>query len=177
MHRVVIGRTRELRGPDALEQGMAGLAIAVAMTVAVWFGTQLAHMTQTLDAVTLASGAELNEIVYHSVHGQWPSPDDPNIISKSSHGHHAEKLSLGGDGVITAELALGSTSISGALDTADAPGATHGYLSFRPELLGSRAAPTATFLCGYAKPIAAAIATRGANRTTLARKDIPPFCR
>lgn|SRR5574337_130751 len=176
-HRITIGRTREVRGPDALERGAVGMIIAVVMVIAVWFGMQLVHMTQTLDAVTLASGAQISAVIYHAEHGRWPAADERNIVAADSHGSYVKHLTLGEGGVITAELALSpAQGIPSRLD-ADVLGNAHGFLSFRPELLGSTDAPSILFLCGYAKPVVGAIGTAAANRTTLPRKYLPPFCR
>ncbi|WP_276967265.1 hypothetical protein [Metallibacterium scheffleri] len=176
-HQITIGRTREVRGPDALEQGFAGMVIAVAMVIAVWFGIQLAQMTQTLDAVSVAGGPQINAVIYHAVHGRWPSSRNRDIVAADSNGNYVEHLALGEGGVITAELRLGPALGVLTGHGARLPSSIHGFLSFRPELLGSKDAPSISFLCGYAKPVAGAIETTTANRTTLPKKYLPPFCR
>lgn len=176
-HRIVIGRSREVRGPDALERGFAGLIIAAAMVIAVWFGIQLVQMTQTLDAVSLAGGPQINAVLYHAVRGRWPSAGNQDIIAANGQGSYVEHLTLGEGGVITAELMLGPAQ--GVLTGRGArlPSSMQGFLSFRPELLGSKDEPVMTFLCGYAKPVAGAVETAAANRTTLPRRYLPPLCR
>jgi len=176
-HQITIGRTREVRGPDALERGFAGMIIAVAMVIAVWFGVQLIQMTQTLDAVSVAGGPQINAIIYHAEHGRWPSPGNRDIVAADSNGNYVEHLALGEGGVITAELTLGPAQRVLTGRGARLPSSIHGFLSFRPELLGSKDAPSISFLCGYAKPVAGAIETTTANQTTLPRKYLPPFCR
>jgi hypothetical protein len=176
-HRITIGRTREVRGPDALEGGFAGMIIAVAMVIAVWLGIQLVQMTQTLDAVSVTGGSQINAIIYHAERGRWPSPGYRDIVAVHSNGNYVEHLALGEGGVITAELTLGPSQ--GVLSGRGArlPNSIHGFLSFRPELLGSKDAPSISFLCGYAKPVTGAIETTAAGQTTLPRKYLPPFCR
>lgn len=176
LHRVTIGRTREVRGPDALERGFVGVIIAIAMTVAVMFSIHSVRMIQTLDAVTLASGAEIDAIIHRAVHGDWPRADDPNVLGRSVTGRYVTRMTLGDDGLITATLTLGPVHGFGSRhpSTIDA---THGVLAFRPELLGMPEAPTIAFLCGYAKPVTGSAVTSSTNPTTLAEQDLPPFCR
>ncbi len=176
-HRITIGRSREVRGPDALELGFAGLIIAVAMVIAVWFGIQLVQMTQTLDAVAVTRGPQTNAVLYHAEYGRWPSPGNRDIIAAHGQGNYVEHLTLGEGGVITAELMLGPAQ--GVLTGRGVrlPGSMQGFLSFRPELLGSKDAPGISFLCGYANPVAGAVETAAVNRTTIPRKYLPPFCR
>ncbi len=175
-HRVTIGRSREVRGPDALERGFASMIIAVAMVIAVGFGVRLIQMTQTLDAVSIVRGAQINAIVHHAEYGRWPSPGDRHIAAAHTHGSYVEHLALGDGGVITAELTLAPRAILGG-GAASGPDRVHGLLSFRPELLGSKDAPGISFLCGYATRDAGAIGSTGANQTTLPRKFLPPYCR
>lgn len=177
LHRVVIGRSRELRGPDAMEMGVVMAIIALLMLLGACFGRRLLPMVQSLDALSLASGPAYNEVVYHAVHGRWPSPNDPAIIADNSKGMHVSAIALGSDGVITAQLTVNQAQASDAAPSAADANAVRGALSFRPQLLGSRDAPTITFLCGYARPIVGQPATVGANLTTLRKQDLPPFCR
>lgn len=178
LHRVTIGRTREVRGPDGFERGAVGIIIAVVAAIAVWASAHLVHMVQTLDAVSLASSVETNAIVYRAERGHWPEPGTRSINDNHAHGVYATNLRLGQGGVITADLALGRVRFNW---TADVPyrvvHATHGLLSFRPELLGAPDAPAISFLCGYAQPSPGAAVSSGTNRTTLSRQDLPPFCR
>jgi hypothetical protein len=176
-YRTVIGRSRELRGPDALELGFAGMIVAVAMMVAVWFGIQLVRMTQTLDAVTLARGAQINAFLYRAAHGRWPPAGARDIVVGAGKGNYVEHLVLGEGGVVTAELTLGPAPGGQAGRGVRSPGRIHGFVSFRPELLGSQDAPAISFLCGYAAPVAGAVGTTAAGHTTLARADLPPSCR
>ena len=176
-HRISIGHTREVRGPDALEVGFAGMIIAVAMAVAVFFGIQLAQMTQTLDAVSVVEGPQFNAVIYYAEHGRWPSPGSQAIVAADGEGIYAKHLALSDGGVITAELTLDPAQGVLTGHGARLPSSIHGFLSFRPELLGSKDAPSISFLCGYAKPVEGAIETTAANRTTLPRRDLPPSCR
>lgn len=177
MYRVAVGRSRGVRGPDGLEMGIAVVIIATLMVMAAWFGTHLIPMAQAVDAVSLASGPKTNEIIYHAVHGRWPSPDNPHMIGDNGNGRYARNLTLDAGGVITAELVL--DPLAGIRATASAAGARtiHGSLSFRPELLGTRDAPAIVFVCGYAKPVRGPAAMSGVNKTTIDRKFLPPFCR
>jgi hypothetical protein len=160
-----------------MEMGIAVAIIATLMVMAAWFGMRLIPMAQTVDAVSLASGPKTNEVIYHAVHGRWPSPDNPHMIGDNGNGRYARHLTLDAGGVITAELVL--DPVAGSRVAASATGARiiHGSLSFRPELLGNRDAPTIVFICGYAKPVMGRAATSGVNKTTLDRKFLPPFCR
>lgn len=174
LHRVTIGRSRELRGPDALERGFAGVIITLALLLAGWGGAQAMRMSETLEAVSLASGPENDLIVYHAEHGQWPAPGQAGVIGNNINGLHVRTLSLAEDGVLTAALALGRVRYQRDAGIANP---IHADLSFRPELLGAADAPTIVFLCGDAAPVAGAATTPGKNRTTLAPKYLPPFCR
>lgn len=175
-YRVTIGRSREVRGPDALERGFVGIIIVAAMVIAVGFGIRLIQMTQTLDAVSLVRGAQINAIVYHAEYGRWPAPGDRHIAAANAHGPYVDHLTLGDGGVITAELTLAPRAIPGG-GAVSGPGSHHGFLSFRPELLGSKDAPGISFLCGYATRDAGAIGSIAANQTSLPRKYLPPYCR
>lgn len=178
LHRVTIGRTREVRGPDAIERAFVGVIIAAAMAIAVWFGMQLVGMVQTLDAVSLAAGPKLDMTIYRAVHGRWPSADNARTTAVNGHGLFSRNVTVGENGVITVELTLRTAWPLGITRAATDAEAVHGFLSFRPVLLGSRDAPTITYLCGYAQPVvtpAAALATN--NKTTLDPKYLPPFCR
>ena len=177
LHQVTIGRSREVRGPDAMESGIVGVIIAGVMVVAVWFGMRLIPTVQTLDAVSLASGPAYNEIIYHAVHGRWPPADDPTIIAGNHQGSYVSNLTLGKDGVITAQLAIGAVAAFETASSATDPKTIHGALSFRPELLGSRDAPAISFLCGYARSVVDPAATSANNLTTLDEQVLPPFCR
>ncbi|MEO8810454.1 MAG: hypothetical protein ABI386_09440 [Rhodanobacter sp.] len=156
---------------------MAGVIIAVVMMMAMALGVRLIPMVRTLDALSLASGPATNEIIYHAVHGRWPPPGDSTIIAGNKKSSFVKSLALGRDGVITAQVALGPVPAFGAARTATGPEAIHGVLSFRPQLLGSRDAPTITFLCGYAQSVDDPVATSVANTTTLDKHILPPFCR
>ncbi|MEO9080294.1 MAG: hypothetical protein ABI268_13425 [Rhodanobacter sp.] len=153
------------------------MIIAVVMSMALWFGMRVMPMVQTLDPVSLASGPIYNEIIYHAVHGRWPSAGDPTIVAGSNKSTYVKNFTLDGNGVVTAHVALGAIPGFGSASSAAAANTIHGSLSFRPELLGSRDAPTVTFLCGYAQPVADPVATIGSNRTTLDKRVLPPFCR
>ena len=174
LHRVTIGRTRETRGPDALERGMAGAIIVAATCIGLVFGARLIQMTETVDAVSLAAGPETNAVIYRAERGHWPRAQDPAILPAGGKGRFAKHLTLSNHGVLTAHLALSSLA---TLSGGSAAGSRHGDLSFRPELLGSRAAPSVSFLCGAAPPTAGAVEISPAGPTTLPKKFLPPFCR
>jgi hypothetical protein len=176
-HRIIIGRSREVRGPDALERGFAGIIIAVAMVMAIWFGLRLIAMTQAIEAVSLASGPQINAVLYRAEHGRWPSPGDRNIVAADNHGAYVRRLMLGAGGVVTAQMSLGPARGMLAVHGAGVRGSISGLLSFRPELLGSQDAPSISFLCGYAKPLAGAFDGGADNPTSLPPKYLPPFCR
>ena len=160
-----------------MEMAFSAVIIAVVMSMAVWFGMRLIPMIQTLDALSLTSGSANEEIIYHAVHGRWPPPDDASIVAGNNKSAHVDNITLDGDGVITAQLAIGPGQMIGAARSATEIGVVHGSLSFRPELLGSPDAPTISFLCGYAKPVIAPVAPNGTNRTTLDKHILPLFCR
>lgn len=160
-----------------MELAFAGLVGAVVSVIAVWSGVQLVQMTQALDAVSLASGPQTDAVLYHAVYGRWPSPGDPGIAAADGRGTFVKRMALHEDGVLTAELVLGPRTRIWTSHGADAPGRTHGFLSFRPELLGSSDAPSIVFLCGDAEPVAGAIGPIAASRTTIPREYLPPFCR
>lgn len=177
LYQVTIGRSREVRGPDGMEAGIVGVIMAAVMVVAVGFGARLIPMVQTLDAVSLVSTPAYNEVIYYAAHGRWPAAGDPNFTAGNSKGFHVNELKLGADGVITAQLAIGPILRIGAVPSDSGAGTIHGALSFRPELLGSRDAPTVSFLCGYAQPVVDPAAKRDNNMTTLDKQILPPFCR
>lgn len=179
LHRVTIGRSREVRGPDGMEAGIAAVIIATVMIMAIWFGTRLLPMAQTLDALSLASLPESNEVIYHAMHGRWPPADNPYMIASNSRGLYTNNLRLDGDGIITAQLTIGPFRglIGGAAPSAAGADTTQGSVSFRPESLGVRDAQTIVFLCGYAKPVVDTAETSDTNRTTLNQTFLPPFCR
>lgn len=160
-----------------MEMGVVAVIIAVVMVMAACFGRQLFPMVRTLDALSLASGPAYNEVVYHAVHGRWPSADNPTIVTHTSRGSHVSRLTLGEDGVITAQLMVDAAHSNAATPSAAGVHTVPAALSFRPQLLGSRDAPTITFLCGYAQPVVGQAASVGTNMTTLRKQDLPPFCR
>lgn len=177
LHRITIGRTREVRGPDALEGSVVGVIVVVVMAIAMWFGVRLVLMAQTLDAVSVVRGAQVNAVVYHAEHGRWPAPGSRDIIGADPHGSFFKHLTLDEGGVITAELTLDPTRAGAVGSGVRVPGNLQGFLSFRPELLGSRDAPSISFLCGYAKPIAEVVETGAVDRTSMPGEYLPPFCR
>ncbi|HEU4669204.1 MAG TPA: hypothetical protein VFR91_00730 [Dyella sp.] len=160
-----------------MELGFAGLTISLASVIAVWFGAQLIQMTETLDALSVATGPQTEAIVYRAVHGRWPSPGDARVVSSVNSGTYAQHLSLEEGGVITADMRLGHTTWSATGVGLRVRGGSRGLLSFRPELLGSTDVPSVSYLCGYARPTAGAVEVAAANRTTLPRNHLPPYCR
>lgn len=160
-----------------MELGFAGLTISLASVVAVWFGVQLIQVTETLDALSVATGPQTEAIVYRAVHGRWPSPGDARIASSANSGIYARHMALQEGGVITADMQLGRTTWSGPGTDPRVQGGSRGRLSFRPELLGSKDLPSVSYLCGYARPTAGAVEVAAANGTTLPRNHLPPYCR
>lgn len=177
LHRIVIGRSREVRGPDALESAVVGVIVVVVMMVAMEFGVRATLMAQTLDAVSFARGAQVNAVIYYAEHGRWPAPGSPDIVGADGRGSFFEQLTLDEGGAMTAELALGGIRAVPDGNGIRASGKLRGSLSFRPELLGARDAPSISFLCGYAKPMAGAVAAGAVNRTSMSPDYLPPFCR
>lgn len=177
LHRIVIGRAREVRGPDALECGAVGLIVVVVMVIAMGFGVRAMLMAQSVDAVSFARGAQINAVVYYAEHGRWPAAGSRDIVGAHGRGSFSGQLTLDGDGVVTAELALGGIRAVPDGNGIRASGKLQGLLSFRPELLGSSDAPSISFLCGYAKPVAGGAAAGAVNRTSMPPEYLPPFCR
>lgn len=177
LHRVTIGRTRGVRGPDGLEWGFVGLIVTAVAMVGLWFGVQFLHVVQVLDAVSLVSGTRNNLVVYRALHGTWPSPSQADVILNARRGLHVADVVLGEDGVITAEVVLGpGPPWSGTAYAPDAD-AIDGILSFRPELLGSPLAPSVVFHCGYADSIGQSATSAATNPSTLDPRRLPHFCR
>jgi hypothetical protein len=56
LHRVTIGRTREVRGPDGMEMGIASVIMAGVVIMAMAFGARLVAMAQTLNSWLAARG-------------------------------------------------------------------------------------------------------------------------
>lgn len=177
LHRVTIGRTREVRGPDSLERAIVGIIIAVAMTLAVGFGVHQMRMADAAEAVTLARGIEYDEVVARAVHGNWLSPPAAAGIARGTKGRYVRKTTVGGDGVITMQLMLDTHAWGVATRAEDRHAPIAGLLSFRPQLIGAPGYEGVTFACGYAKPPGRATSPRGDNHTTLQRRDLPPACR
>jgi len=151
--------------------------VVVVMAIAMGFGVRVMFMAQTLDAVSFARGAQVNAVVYRAEHGRWPAPGSQDIVGADSHGSFFKRLTLDEGGVITAELELDPTRAGAAGSGVRVPDSLRGFLSFRPELLGSRDAPSISFLCGYAKPIAGVVETGAVDLTSVPREYLPPFCR
>lgn len=173
--RIAKARSRGARGPDALELGCVSLIVAVASVIAIGFGLRLMQMTQSLDAVALARGATIDAIVYHAEHGRWPPPGDRSVAA-GEHGVYAERPVMRDSGVITGRLTLAPKVLFFG-DVARGPNTLRGTLAFRPELLGSKDAPSIAYLCGHAAADAGAIGPVAADRTTIPRAFLPPSCR
>lgn len=177
MHPLSVGRSRQVRGPDALELGFAGLTITAVTLLALTFAVRLTRMVEVLDAVSVASGAQADAVVHRAVHGRWPAPGDAGVVSPDLHGSYAWRLTLEDGGVVTADLRLGRAVFDADGSGLHVENGVRGRLSFRPVLLGADDSPTLTYLCGYARPPAGVVAAPGADRTTLPRTLLPPFCR
>jgi hypothetical protein len=177
MHPLSVGRSCQLRGPDALELGFAGLTVTAVTLLALSFAVRLTHMVEVLDAVSVVSGAQTDAVVHRAVHGRWPAPGDVGVVSPDADGFYTQHLTLGDGGVVTADLRLGRAVLNADGLGLHVEGGVRGRLSFRPVLFGAEDAPTLTYLCGYARPPAGAVAAPAADRTTLPRNLLPPFCR
>jgi hypothetical protein len=177
LHRVTIGRTREVRGPDALERGFVGLVIVAAMAFAVWFGVQQMHMTEAVEAVSLGSAAVGQEVVHYSVHGTWPAPGDSTIMAGNDKGNYVKGARLGPDGRITMQMRLGPIHADDFASGLGRRAVVTGALTLRPQLLGAPGSEAVVVWCGYAGPAGRTATLDVANKTTLPRRDLPPFCR
>lgn len=177
LHRTAIGRTREVRGPDALELLVARVIVGVVVVIAAGFGSRAKLMVQPLEAITLAWAPQVDARVYFAEHGRWPSAGDSNILGDARKGSHVEDLTLAEGGVITAQVSLGQSLPPGKRDGVSVTGGVQGRLSSRPELMGSAEEPAISFLCGYALPVTGTVGPDAVNRTTLPEKYLPPFCR
>ncbi len=179
-HRMTIGRSREVRGPDGMEMAMVATIVAIVSIMAIGFGARLLLMAQTLDAVSLASPVETNEVIYRAMRGRWPPADNPYMAIGNTRGNYTRNLRVDGAGSITAQLTIGPLDeLIGTAHTAAAASTRtiQGSLSFRPESLGVRGAQTIVFLCGDARPIAGPDETNPIDSATLGKRFLPPFCR
>lgn len=105
LHRVIVGRTREVRGPDALEHAAVAVCILVATVAAMIYGLHQVHMVQAIEAITLVSGPkEYNLIEYRAVRGDWPPRTDTRIVGGNRQGTYVKNITLGRGGVLTADL-------------------------------------------------------------------------
>lgn len=162
-----------------MEMAFAGMTVSVVTVIAVGFGARVMQMAQTLDAVSVTGGARTDVVLYRAEHGRWPPPGELPPSSHKIEGIYVEGVGLGRGGVITATMTLGSTPHS----SADGPGlardpdGARGFLSFRPELLGSSDTPSVSFLCGDAKPVPGAVDAVAEGQTTLPKNILPPYCR
>lgn len=178
LHRVTIGRTRGVRGPDALERGVVGVIIAIVMMLAVGYGVRQMRIGEVVEAVTLARGAQYDAVVYRAVHGAWPSPGHGAMAINAIEGKYVKQTRLGENGIITMRLVLGQPRLNGHAVQAGAANTAPGWLSFRPRLLGVPGYQTVTLLCGYATlPAGPTNMPSTANKTTLNKRDLPPMCR
>lgn len=156
---------------------MVGMTITAAVLLALVCAVRLTRMVQVLDAVSLASAAQADVMVHRTVHGNWPAPGDERVVSPELHGTYTRRLALESGGVVSADLRLGRAVFTTDGLPPHVEGGVRGQLSFRPVLLGAEDAPTFIYLCGGAPPPAGAVAAPAADRTTLSRDVLPPFCR
>jgi hypothetical protein len=180
LHRVIIGRTREVRGPDALERAAVAVCILVAIVAALIYGLHQVHMVEATEAIAMVAGpTEYNLIEYRAVHGDWPPRTDTRVFGEIvQQGLYVKKITLEQGGALTATLTFEALAYHPdfILNTPEKR-KTSGYLSFRPAILGASGYESVMFLCGYAMPPAGAAEPQARNRTTLAANDVPPTCR
>ncbi len=181
LHRVTVGRTREVRGPDALERGFVGLTIMAAAVLAIGYGIHQMRMVKVTEAIVLARQPQIDETLYRAAHGTWPKTGDPSIVAGAQAtgavGHYVTAAHLARHGVITMRLSLGQEPFRTIAHELGEDEPSSGRLSFRPQLLGVPGFQAVTMLCGYARPVGGKTLPGANNGTTLSRQDVPPLCR
>ena len=174
LYNVAAGRTREVRGPDALELAFAwGLILAILLIPAV-YGLRQMRMAEMTEPVSMVSALPRNElIIYRSLYGRWPS-SLPSAEDES--GRFFKAFKLGKRGSITAQItfqAQGAWPLPAWDDSLE----TNGYLSFRPVIAGAAGYGALMLLCGYASAPPGVPEPTSVNHTTLNNGDLPPDCR
>lgn len=179
VHRVTVGRTRELRGPDAFERLAVAFIGFVVLGFALWYGLAHIRMTKSSEAISLALIPEYNLILYRAHYGEWPAPENPHIVPAHATGKYVKSVSLEPGGGLRVEMGFGPhrsyTNSKGQL--VFRPPKTSGYLSFRPQLVGAPGARAVIFLCGHADPVGESPHLRASDTTTLPVNFLPPACR
>lgn len=174
---VTIGRTREVRGSDALEFLAVAACVLSVLLVAMAYGFHQKRMAAITEPLSLASGGpESGLIVYRSLYGSWPSSLPNEIFRENGIGLFVQTLRLRHYGAITAKITFPDKT------EPYFPGwkvvrKTSGLLSFRPVIAGAEGYGAVLFLCGYASPPRGVPAPRSVNETTLNEDDLPPDCR
>ena len=179
LHRVTVGRSREVRGPDALELGAVAACVLAVIVVALSYGLRQIHMAEVTEAIALVSGpSEYNLIEYRALYGGWPPYADGDIVGGNRQGAYVKNIALGRDGVLTAELALRQNDFHpGFIVYAPEKRKTSGDLSFRPVLMGASGYETMMLLCGNAVPPVGVSEPHALNHTTIPEGDLPLACR
>ena len=54
------------RGPDAMEPDFVGLTVSLASAMVCWSGAQVVRVSQSLEAVSLASCPQTHALRYHA---------------------------------------------------------------------------------------------------------------
>ncbi len=174
LHRITVGRTREVRGPDAMERLAAGVVASVVVGLALGFGAHQVRMFQALDAVSLATGPTYDAIIHRALHGAWPEPADDASVGDNVQGRWVRHVVPEPYGGLTMHLTFTQAPLD---NIGNRKPVSHGIVSMRPQWIQAGDFAAVTLLCGYAKPVPGAPAPRAVNRTTAARQDLPPFCR
>lgn len=180
MHKVVIGRSRELRGPDALELVLVAACVLAICGIATVYGLHQFRMAKTTEVLTLTTNAKIADVEYRAFNGEWPPPDDRFVLGSFAQGKYVESLKLGRDGTLTAGIRFQVSDperdfIVFSRFWASKP--VDGYLSFRPVVAGAEGYGSVLFLCGFASPPHGIAEPAGANMTSLGGNDLPPGCR
>jgi len=180
MHKAVIGRSREVCGPDALELVFAAALVLLVTSIAMAYGLHQIRMAKATEAFTLTANARIADVEYQAFHGEWPPPDDRFVIGSYTQGEYVKSLTLGRDGTLTAGIRLQVSDperdfIVFSRFWESKP--VDGYLSFRPVVAGAEGYGSVLFLCGFASPPHGIAEPAGANMTSLGGNDLPPGCR
>lgn len=178
-YKIVTGRTREVRGPDALELVFVAACILAACGIATVYGLHQLSMTETTEAFTLARNAMIGEVVYKAFNGDWPHAGDTNVVTPDMQGKYVRSIKLGQKGTLTAGLMVNPfiRQENFTVFNEIRKPAIRGYLSLRPVVAGAQGYGSVLFLCGFELPPPGVGEPAGKNKTTLEGNDLPPACR
>jgi len=176
-YNVTIGRTREVRGPDALETVVVWAFILAVLAIPMTYGFHQARMAEMTEPVSLVNASpNYDLIIYRSLYGRWPSSLPDEILKENRIGAYTKSFKLGAHGSMTAEVVFLDQWVRTYINWSDS-NKPSGFLSFRPVIAGARGYGSVLFLCGNASPPPGAPEPLAANRTTLVDNDLPPECR